>query len=113
MMDDRPCFEAASISVRRRSQPRVAITSETRQPEVAGLSPARPRTQTSTSRAPGRPRSSLLLEAREVVDLEAVGLAVRLVALERRLRVLARDDRAGVVEEEQLAGGDRDRLHLL
>src|SRR3954454_13382915 len=63
--------------------------------------------------APGRPRSSVLLEAREVVDVEAVGLAVRLVALERGLRVLAGDDGAGVVEEEQLAGGDRDRLHLL
>src|SRR3954463_4670346 len=63
--------------------------------------------------APGRPRSSVLLEAREVVDVEAVGLAVRLVALERGLRVLAGDDRASVVEEEQLAGRDGDRLHLL
>src|SRR3954453_9049983 len=63
--------------------------------------------------APGRPRSSVLLEAGEVVYLEAVGLAVRLVALERGLRVLAGDDGAGVVEEEQLAGGDLDRLHLL
>src|SRR3954449_1017717 len=63
--------------------------------------------------APGRPRSSVLLEAREVVDVEAVGLAVRLVALERGLRVLAGDDRASVVEEEQLAGRDGDGLHLL
>src|SRR3954463_742787 len=62
--------------------------------------------------APGRPRSSVLLEAGEVLDLEAVGLAVRLVALERGLRVLAGDDRAGVVEEEQFAGGDRDRPPL-
>src|SRR3954463_10649868 len=52
--------------------------------------------------APGRALSSVL-EAREVVDVEAVGLAVRLVALERGLRVLAGDDRASVVEEEQLA----------
>src|SRR4051794_6855397 len=93
MMDDHPGFEAPSISVRRTSQP--------------GHEHFRNRT---TRRWP---RSSLLLEAGEVVDLEAVGLAVRLVALERGLRVLAGDDRAGVVEEEQLAGGDRDRLDLV
>src|SRR4051812_22684128 len=109
----RYCSEVASISVRRRSRSRVASTSETRQPGGGRVGSSMTQNGTSTRRAPDRPRSSLLLEAGEVVDLEAVGLAVRLVALERGLRVLAGDDRAGVVEEQQLAGGDRDRLHLL
>src|SRR6266540_6548043 len=59
------------------------------------------------------PSSVHVLETGQVLDLESVGPAVRLVPRERRLAVLASDDRAVLVEEEQLACGDRDRFHVL